>query len=67
MFKYIEQEGFHDEYHEDEDKYIDLQRSMVHKIVVRPALTQYIDLVHWTLKHYNVENHTNLNGKREVI
>jgi hypothetical protein len=65
---HILQEGdFTEEYESDVDDLVDIKGYELHKIVTRPTIFPYYDMVRWIISHIDISTCTVVNSSHQVV
>jgi hypothetical protein len=67
MYEFLEIGNFSNKNPEDSDKFVDICCSILHKIVARPVLTPYLEMVHWVICHVVLNTCTIANEAKQVM
>jgi hypothetical protein len=54
IYAFFEQGDFSDKYELDVDDLVDIKASQLHKIVSRPTIVPYYDMVRWIISHTDI-------------
>ena len=65
IFQFFEYGNFEDEHEPDECECV--KKSKIHKVVGRPEIIPYYDLVCWLISHDDISNWTIVNSSHMVV
>jgi hypothetical protein len=67
IYNFFEEGNFKDEYEEYVDDFEDIKKSNLHRVVSRPTIMPYYDMVWWIISHTDIKTCTIVNSSRQVI